>query len=150
MNSLEFPSKRTFNNMDKLFLERRQFLLNEYLNKLLSPRFLADNPGLKNLLLQFLDRGAYEQSKSVISRRVCHKLLNLCTPAPFSDQLDNVLQVDNLVNPFVSSVRTASKAVRWAPINLFKDNTRSDGNLSSMRGISSVSLEACDFSFDSS
>lgn len=65
-----FPGKRTFNNMDKLFLERRQFLLNEYLHKLLNPDFLSANPGLQAQLLQFFDRGAYEHSKGVISRKV--------------------------------------------------------------------------------
>lgn len=57
--------------MDKLFLERRQYLLNEYLSKLLKPEFLMVNPGLRESLLQFLDRGSYEQSKGTISRKVC-------------------------------------------------------------------------------
>lgn len=56
--------------MDKLFLERRQFLLNEYLGKLLEPEFLKRNPGLQAMVLQFFDHGSYEQSKGVISRKV--------------------------------------------------------------------------------
>lgn len=56
--------------MDKLFLERRQFLLNEYLQKLLNVEFLSTNPGLQDELLFFFDRGSYEQSKGTISRKV--------------------------------------------------------------------------------
>ncbi len=70
MRELTFPAKRAFNNMDKLFLERRQFLLNEYLSKLLKPEFQCTNPGLRDSLLQFFDRGSYEHSKGIISRKV--------------------------------------------------------------------------------
>ena len=65
-----FPAKRAFNNMEKLFLERRQFLLNEYLEKLLNPEFLSSNPGLQGELLHFFDRGTYEHSRGTISRKV--------------------------------------------------------------------------------
>lgn len=71
MKEFSFPAKRAFNNMDKLFLERRQYLLNEYLSKLLKPEFLRTNPGIKDFLLQFFDRGSYEHSKGMISRKVC-------------------------------------------------------------------------------
>ena len=70
MASIYFPAKRTFNNMDKLFLERRQFLLNEYLSRLLRPEFLSANADLQSHVLQFLDRGSYEHSKGTISRKV--------------------------------------------------------------------------------
>ena len=65
-----FPAKRAFNNMDKLFLERRQFLLNEYLESLLHPEFIAANPGIKTSVFDFFDRGSYEHTKGVLSRKV--------------------------------------------------------------------------------
>ena len=70
MANLYFPAKRTFNNMDKLFLERRQYLLNEYLSRILKPEFLAANADLQGYVLQFLGRGSYEHSKGAISRKV--------------------------------------------------------------------------------
>lgn len=70
MKELTFPAKPAFNNMDKLFLERRQYLLNEYLTKLLKADFLRINPGLQESLLQFFDRGSYEHTKGSISRKV--------------------------------------------------------------------------------
>lgn len=75
MREFSFPAKRAFNNMDKLFLERRQYLLNEYLCKLLKPEFLMINPGLRESLLQFFYRGSYEHSKGVISRKVCNLMI---------------------------------------------------------------------------
>ena len=79
VNALVFPAKRTFNNMDKLFLERRQFLLNEYLENLLKPEFISGNPGLQECIFDFFDRGTYEQSKGAISRKVISisKTMNL-------------------------------------------------------------------------
>jgi len=120
---LPFPGKKTFNNMDKLFLERRQFLLNEYLQKLLNVEFLSTNPGLQDELLFFFDRGSYEQSKGTISRKV-----------------------DSLVNPLVTSVRTVANAALSMPSSLFKANTRSNGNESfdSLRGLSGIDLEGSD------
>lgn len=75
MKELTFPAKRAFNNMDKLFLERRQYLLNEYLTKLLKADFLRINPGLQESLLQFFDRGSYEHTKGSISRKVSSGIL---------------------------------------------------------------------------
>ena len=56
--------------MDKLFLERRQFLLNEYLENLLQPEFIAANPSIKTSVFEFFDRGSYKHTKGVISRKV--------------------------------------------------------------------------------
>jgi len=56
--------------MDKLFLERRQFLLNEYLENLLQPDFIAANPSIKTCVFEFFDRGSYKHTKGVISRKV--------------------------------------------------------------------------------
>jgi len=120
--NLYFPAKRTFNNMDKLFLERRQYLLNEYLSRILKPEFLAANADLQGYVLQFLGRGSYEHSKGAISRKV-----------------------DSLVNPFVSSVRTAAKqSVRWVPTNLFSANTRSNDDLTTLQRVSGIDSEGND------
>lgn len=125
MKELAFPAKRAFNNMDKLFLERRQYLLNEYLTKLLKADFLRMNPGLQESLLQFFDRGSYEHTKGSISRKVSFKLK--CwyslryTYAWF-------LQVDTLINPLVSSMRTVTKVVRMESPGFLTENSN-DGSL---------------------
>lgn len=53
------------------------------------------------------------------------------------------MQVDSLVNPLVTSVRTVANAARSMPSSLFKANTRSNGNESfdSLRGLSGIDLE---------
>ena len=47
------------------------------------------------------------------------------------------------MNPFVSSMVSASKSVRWTPMNMFKDNARSDGSSvnDSVRSMSGISFE---------
>ncbi|EFX88798.1 hypothetical protein DAPPUDRAFT_41687, partial [Daphnia pulex] len=116
MKEFSFPAKRAFNNMDKLFLERRQYLLNEYLSKLLKPEFLRTNPGIKDSLLQFFDRGSYEHSKGMISRKV-----------------------DSLMNPLVSSMRTVTKVVRSESSSL-RESSNSEENLDSMQTSSGIPL----------
>ncbi|XP_046643877.1 sorting nexin-13-like [Daphnia pulicaria] len=116
MKEFSFPAKRAFNNMDKLFLERRQYLLNEYLSKLLKPEFLRTNPGIKDFLLQFFDRGSYEHSKGMISRKV-----------------------DSLMNPLVSSMRTVTKVVRSESSSL-RESSNSEENLDSMQTSSGIPL----------
>ncbi|XP_045026303.1 sorting nexin-13 isoform X3 [Daphnia magna] len=116
IREFSFPAKRAFNNMDKLFLERRQYLLNEYLSKLLKPEFLMVNPGLRESLLQFLDRGSYEQSKGTISRKV-----------------------DSLMNPFVSSMRNVTKVVGFDS-SFVKENSTNDEILDNLQTLSGIPL----------
>lgn len=88
--TLIFPAKKTFNNMNPQFLDKRMKLLNEYLQCLLTPDLLKSNSGLLDLLHHFLEPVSYEKSKGQFQRKV-----------------------DN----FKNSMRTVGKSVRSVPDN---------------------------------
>uniref|UniRef100_A0A5S6QNQ0 PXA domain-containing protein n=1 Tax=Trichuris muris TaxID=70415 RepID=A0A5S6QNQ0_TRIMR len=56
---ISFPAKKTFNNMQHGFLERRKRALNTYLRTLLDPALLKRCKGLEKLLLEFLCKMDY-------------------------------------------------------------------------------------------
>ncbi|XP_065579321.1 sorting nexin-13-like [Artemia franciscana] len=93
LRSLEFPAKRRFNNLNHLFLERRLYLLNRYLQQLLSRRVLESHVGLKAQIMHFLDHGAYEHEKNPINKKV-----------------------DKIVNPFLKGM---TSIVRTVPDSIF-------------------------------
>ena len=68
--SLGFPGKKTFNNLNQEFLERRKKALNSYLRALLLPEVLRQNPGLELLLGEFVCQKDYEPEKGPLTRRV--------------------------------------------------------------------------------
>jgi hypothetical protein len=55
LSKLAFPSKKTFGNMDKFFLETRRKMLDAYLKALLDPLTLESHIDLVFLLHRFLD-----------------------------------------------------------------------------------------------
>ena len=58
----EFPSKKTFGNMEKQLLEKRRHMFNAYLKALLKPSTIKENFGLIILLERFLDHSStYEK-----------------------------------------------------------------------------------------
>ncbi|KAH8009459.1 hypothetical protein HPB51_017979 [Rhipicephalus microplus] len=95
LSKLPFPGKKTFNNLSRQFLEQRRSQLNEFLQQILQPDVLTANPGLRDMVLHFLEPGTYEKGKKQFARTM-----------------------GSLVNPLKSSVRSMGTMVKNAPENL--------------------------------
>ncbi|CAI5447504.1 unnamed protein product [Caenorhabditis angaria] len=61
--SLSFPGKKTFNNLDQHFLEKRTRALNQYLDCVLQPGFLRNYPELEKVIYDFLSQKEYTGTK---------------------------------------------------------------------------------------
>ncbi|XP_039379354.1 sorting nexin-13 isoform X2 [Mauremys reevesii] len=67
---LKLPGKRTFNNMDREFLEKRKKDLNAYLQLLLNPEIMKASPALGHCVYDFLENKAYSKGKGDFARKV--------------------------------------------------------------------------------
>uniref|UniRef100_A0A914N6X4 Sorting nexin-13 n=1 Tax=Meloidogyne incognita TaxID=6306 RepID=A0A914N6X4_MELIC len=75
LNALSFPGKKTFNNLDRAFLEKRCYALNQYINYILQPTVLSENPGLENLIFEFLSQKNYSANESFINPKAMGKAM---------------------------------------------------------------------------
>ncbi|XP_077160589.1 sorting nexin-13 isoform X4 [Paroedura picta] len=66
---LKLPGKKTFNNMDREFLEKRKKDLNTYLQLLLTPETMKASPGLAHCVYDFLENKAYSKGKGDFARK---------------------------------------------------------------------------------
>uniref|UniRef100_A0A672NLI5 Sorting nexin 13 n=1 Tax=Sinocyclocheilus grahami TaxID=75366 RepID=A0A672NLI5_SINGR len=92
---LKLPGKKTFNNMDREFLEKRKKDLNAYLQLLLNPEMVKACPMLIPYVYDFLENKAYSKGKGDFARKM-----------------------DTFVNPLRSSMRNVSNAVKSLPDSL--------------------------------
>lgn len=60
--TLSFPGKKTFNNLDTQFLEKRTKALNLYLSCILQPAFLRNYPDMDRHVFDFLSQKKYANS----------------------------------------------------------------------------------------
>ncbi|XP_050992700.1 sorting nexin-13 isoform X3 [Labeo rohita] len=67
---LKLPGKKTFNNMDREFLEKRKKDLNAYLQLLLNPEMVKACPVLMPYVYDFLENKAYSKGKGDFARKV--------------------------------------------------------------------------------
>ncbi|XP_058610489.1 sorting nexin-13 isoform X6 [Onychostoma macrolepis] len=67
---LKLPGKKTFNNMDREFLEKRKKDLNAYLQLLLNPEMVKACPVLIPYVYDFLENKAYSKGKGDFARKV--------------------------------------------------------------------------------
>ncbi|XP_073787435.1 sorting nexin-13 isoform X4 [Danio rerio] len=67
---LKLPGKKTFNNMDREFLEKRKKDLNAYLQLLLNPEMVKACPILMPYVYDFLENKAYSKGKREFARKV--------------------------------------------------------------------------------
>uniref|UniRef100_A0A8C1WCD4 Sorting nexin 13 n=1 Tax=Cyprinus carpio TaxID=7962 RepID=A0A8C1WCD4_CYPCA len=67
---LKLPGKKTFNNMDREFLEKRKKDLNSYLQLLLNPEMVKACPMLMPHVYDFLENKAYSKGKGDFARKV--------------------------------------------------------------------------------
>ncbi|KAM6451054.1 sorting nexin-13 isoform 4-T4 [Liasis olivaceus] len=68
-NLLKLPGKKTFNNMDRDFLEKRKKDLNSYLQLLLTPEVMKAYPALAHYVYDFLENKAYNKEKGDFARK---------------------------------------------------------------------------------
>ncbi|KAI1721683.1 mitochondrial inner membrane protein [Ditylenchus destructor] len=101
LKNLSFPGKKTFNNLDQMFLERRCKALNEYMKCILQPQLIANNPGLEAEIFDFLSQKCYGSSKNNLSKK---------------------LMSDIFVNPILSGVKAFGNAVTSVPDQMSKMN----------------------------
>ncbi|XP_069814903.1 sorting nexin-13 isoform X4 [Dendropsophus ebraccatus] len=106
---LKLPGKKTFNNMDKEFLEKRKNDLNAYLQLLLSPELLKACPALAPFVFDFLENKAYNKGKGDFARKM-----------------------DTFVNPLRNSMRNVSNAVKSIPDSLAEGMNKMSDNMGKM------------------
>ncbi|XP_046690559.1 sorting nexin-13 isoform X1 [Silurus meridionalis] len=106
---LKLPGKKTFNNMDREFLERRKKDLNAYLQLLLNPEMVKACPMLIPYVYDFLENKAYNKGKGDFARKM-----------------------DTFVNPLRSSMRNVSNAVKSLPDSLAEGMTKVSDNMGRM------------------
>ncbi|XP_044151728.1 sorting nexin-13 isoform X2 [Bufo gargarizans] len=106
---LKLPGKKTFNNMDKEFLEKRKNDLNAYLQLLLSPELLKACPPLAHCVFDFLENKAYNKGKGDFARKM-----------------------DTFVNPLRNSMRNVSNAVKSIPDSLAEGMNKMSDNMGKM------------------
>ncbi|XP_077446942.1 sorting nexin-13 isoform X1 [Stigmatopora argus] len=103
---LKLPGKKTFNNMDRDFLEKRKKDLNAYLQLLLNPEMVKACPTLIPYVYDFLENKAYNKGKGDFARKI-----------------------DTLVNPLRSSMRNVSNAVKSLPDSLAEGMNKVSDNM---------------------
>uniref|UniRef100_A0A8C2X7F8 Sorting nexin 13 n=1 Tax=Cyclopterus lumpus TaxID=8103 RepID=A0A8C2X7F8_CYCLU len=106
---LKLPGKKTFNNMDRDFLEKRKKDLNTYLQLLLNPEMVKACPTLIPYVYDFLENKAYSKGKGEFARKI-----------------------DTFVNPLRSSMRNVSNAVKGLPDSLAEGMTKVSDNMGRM------------------
>ncbi|XP_028317248.1 sorting nexin-13 isoform X2 [Gouania willdenowi] len=106
---LKLPGKKTFNNMDRDFLEKRKKDLNAYLQLLLNSEMVKANPLLIPHIFDFLENKAYNKGKGEFARKI-----------------------DTFVNPLRSSMRNVSNAVKSFPDTLTEGMTKVSDNMGRM------------------
>uniref|UniRef100_A0A674G7P4 Sorting nexin-13 n=1 Tax=Taeniopygia guttata TaxID=59729 RepID=A0A674G7P4_TAEGU len=95
-NILKLPGKKTFNNMDREFLEKRKKDLNAYLQLLLNPEMMKASPALAHYVYDFLENKAYSKGKGDFARKVPPLMQKTCSDpdhcrvaAPIDDNVDD-------------------------------------------------------------
>ncbi|KAJ6666576.1 hypothetical protein lerEdw1_020299 [Lerista edwardsae] len=106
---LKLPGKKTFNNMDKEFLEKRKKDLNAYLQLLLNPEVMKAYPPLAHSVYDFLENKAYSKGKGDFARKM-----------------------DTFVNPLRNSMRNVSNAVKSFPDSFAEGMTKMSDNMGKM------------------
>ncbi|XP_074051530.1 sorting nexin-13 isoform X4 [Macrotis lagotis] len=106
---LKLPGKKTFNNMDRDFLEKRKKDLNAYLQLLLTPEMMKASPALAPYVCDFLENKAYSKGKGDFARKM-----------------------DTFVNPLRNSMRNVSNAVKSLPDSLAEGMTKMSDNMGKM------------------
>ena len=77
LSNIPFPSKKTFGNMEKNYLEKRRKMLDSYLKELLRPETLQEYPELIIFMTRFLDHtSSYESERSGVIKSATKSVRN--------------------------------------------------------------------------
>ncbi|XP_069504602.1 sorting nexin-13 isoform X3 [Ambystoma mexicanum] len=106
---LKLPGKKTFNNMDREFLEKRKKDLNSYLQILLNSEMVKACPDIAHCVYSFLENKAYNKGKGDFARKM-----------------------DTFVNPLRNSMRNVSNVVKAFPDSLAEGMTKVSDNMGKM------------------
>ncbi|GAB5568588.1 sorting nexin-13 isoform X1 [Prionailurus iriomotensis] len=138
---LKLPGKKTFNNMDRDFLEKRKKDLNAYLQLLLTPEMMKASPALAHYVYDFLENKAYSKGKGDFARKIKeglpeigHKLFNNLRRNFYWEEMSYTWNkaMDTFVNPLRNSMRNVSNAVKSLPDSLAEGMTKMSDNMGKM------------------
>ncbi|TKR87378.1 hypothetical protein L596_011784 [Steinernema carpocapsae] len=76
LSSVSFPGKKTFNNLDQGFLEKRTQALNQYMTALVNPNVLKSTPELESVVLDFLNQRNYVGSREGLHKKVMNAMFD--------------------------------------------------------------------------
>ncbi|VDM46953.1 unnamed protein product [Toxocara canis] len=130
LNNLCFPGKKTFNNLDSHFLKKRTKALNNYMMSILKPSVLEANPGLEQIIFNFLSQKDYVGEREGLSRKVVFEaVLKMNFDAALDHLFDGVGQRSDLVvnamfDPIRVGVRAFGNAVTAVPDSVYGGVTR--------------------------
>uniref|UniRef100_A0A914C035 Sorting nexin-13 n=1 Tax=Acrobeloides nanus TaxID=290746 RepID=A0A914C035_9BILA len=123
LRNLSFPGKKTFNNLDQSFLDRRCKALNSYMTCILQPSVLKSNPGLESEIYDFLSQKKYTGAQEGFHRKV----------------------MSAMFDPVVSGVKAFGSAVAAVPDSVYDGVTKVGSAASNvLRTSSSKSMETTD------
>ncbi|XP_035038711.1 sorting nexin-13 isoform X3 [Hippoglossus stenolepis] len=126
---LKLPGKKTFNNMDRDFLEKRKKDLNAYLQLLMNPEMVKACPTLIPYVYDFLENKAYSKGKGEFARKFLHNPAHKKLP---NQHMTSLVEIDTFVNPLKSSMRNVSNAVKALPDSLAEGMTKVSDNMGRM------------------
>uniref|UniRef100_A0A0K0DLE3 PXA domain-containing protein n=1 Tax=Angiostrongylus cantonensis TaxID=6313 RepID=A0A0K0DLE3_ANGCA len=70
LTNLSFPGKKTFNNLDAHFLEKRTKALNLFLDCVLHPSMIEEYPELESILFDFLSQKEYQGNREPVAKKM--------------------------------------------------------------------------------
>ena len=106
LRNLSFPGKKTFNNLDQHFLDRRCKALNEYMACILQPHNLQANSGLEADIYDFLRQKKYTGNVRGFSRKM----------------------IDAMFDPILTGVKAFGTAVTQVPESGFVNKVSNEIN----------------------
>ncbi|KAL3124089.1 hypothetical protein niasHT_004678 [Heterodera trifolii] len=138
LRTLSFPGKKTFNNLDKTFLEKRCRALDQYMRCILQPSLWAANPGLEQLVFDFLTQKMYGGDKEGLSGAM-NTMLNplmsgvkafgTAAAAMPSDLIEGIGKMGSELNKAASNVFKGSSTRQPPMLSRGRSVSSSTGNL---------------------
>ncbi|KHJ85492.1 PX domain protein [Oesophagostomum dentatum] len=112
--NLSFPGKKTFNNLDAHFLEKRTRALNLFLDCVLQPSMFDAYPELENIMFDFLSQKEYLGNREPIAKKVMSAMfdpIKLGVKAVGSTVLSVPDQVYGGVSKVGAGINSAAKVI---------------------------------------
>lgn len=112
--NLSFPGKKTFNNLDAHFLEKRTRALNLFLECVLQPSMIETYPELDGILFDFLSQKEYQGNKEPIAKKVMSAMfdpIKMGVKAVGSTVLSVPDQVYGSVSKVGAGINNAAKVI---------------------------------------